>query len=148
MKRISTIALTVLLTAAIAPSAISQEMKSPEVQAFEFRHALFETIGWKMGKMVGAKMQKNKAAFQKEAGDMSFLAGLITEGFELKNNIPEGSAAKSAIWKDWETFEGKAKDFQAETKALAASGDMDSFDPRDFGRKTCGGCHKDFKERN
>ena len=150
MKCISMISLTLVLSALLLPNMLSAQMddRTPEEKAYEFRDSLFNTIGWKMGKLVGAKMQGDKAAFQKEAADMAYLSGLIVEGFELKDSIPEGSLAKPEIWSDWDTFVEKANDLQTSAQDLADSGDMGAFDPMKFGRGNCGVCHKDFKERD
>tara|TARA_B100000949_G_scaffold212156_1_gene206151 strand:- start:39 stop:380 length:342 start_codon:yes stop_codon:yes gene_type:complete len=70
--------------------------------------------------------------------------------------FPKGSdfgdtKAKPAIWKNWSKFETASKAFVRESATLAKvaeSGDMKAFakQVRATG-KTCGGCHKHFKER-
>ena len=70
--------------------------------------------------------------------------------------FPKGSdfgdtKAKPAIWKNWSKFEVATKAFVRESATLAKvaeSGDMKAFakQVRATG-KTCGGCHKHFKER-
>ena len=70
--------------------------------------------------------------------------------------FPKGSdfgdtKAKPSIWKNWSKFETVSKDFVRESAKLvkvAESGDMKAFakQVRATG-KTCGGCHKHFKER-
>ena len=70
--------------------------------------------------------------------------------------FPKGSdsgetKAKTSIWKNWSKFETVSKAFVRESTKLvkvAESGDMKAFakQVRATG-KTCGGCHKHFKER-
>ena len=70
--------------------------------------------------------------------------------------FPKGSdfgdtKAKLSIWKNWSKFETVSKAFVRESAKLvkvAESGDMKAFakQVRAIG-KTCGGCHKHFKER-
>ena len=70
--------------------------------------------------------------------------------------FPKGSdigdtKAKPSIWKNWSKFETVSKAFVSESAKLvkvAESGDMKSFakQVRVTG-KTCGGCHRHFKER-
>ena len=70
--------------------------------------------------------------------------------------FPKGSdsgdtKAKTLIWKNWSKFETVSKAFVRESAKLvkvAESGDMKAFakQVRATG-KTCGGCHKHFKER-
>ena len=70
--------------------------------------------------------------------------------------FPKGSdfvdtKAKPSIWKNWAKFETVSKDFVRESAKLvkvAESGDMKAFakQVQAIG-KTCGGCHKHFKER-
>ena len=70
--------------------------------------------------------------------------------------FPKGSdsgdtKAKTSIWKNWSKFETVSKAFVRESAKLVKvgeSGDMKAFakQVRAIG-KTCGGCHKHFKER-
>ena len=70
--------------------------------------------------------------------------------------FPKGSdlgdtKAKPSIWKNWSKFEAATKDFVRESAKLvkvAESGDIKTFvkQVRVTG-KTCGGCHKHFRER-
>ena len=59
--------------------------------------------------------------------------------------------AKSAIWENWSKFESAVKAFERESAKLvkvAESGDIKDFakQVRATG-KACGGCHKNFRER-
>lgn len=121
---------------------------SPEEKAVEFRHSVFHTLEWKMGKLVGAKMSGDQTAFAKHATDMAYIAGLIPEGF-VANSLIKGSKAKPAVWENPEEFLAAAQNLQTKATELAAADyDMASFDPRKFGGDTCGGCHRKFKERD
>lgn len=150
MKKIVTTAISTILVTLLTIGIVwaqKVDNRTPEQKAHEFRDGLFHTIEWKMGQMVGAKMRKDKAAFQKHAADMAYLAGMIPEGFALKNSLPEGTRAKPEIWQDWDTFTEKAGKFKKAAQALASSGDIDGFDPKKFGGGNCGACHKDFKTK-
>ena len=144
-KPFLSILIALTLTSGIA---YAQDTRTPEEKEYVFRDSLFRVIEWKMGNLVGAKMKNDPAAFKKHASDMAYLAGLITEGFQIKGNMFEGTRALPAVWEDFGTFEERADRFQKAAQALASSGDMEGFDPRKFGRTNCGGCHKDFKKRD
>jgi cytochrome c556 len=149
MKSSKTLWLTLILSLFVSTQAFAQDKKpTPEERAYEFRHALFETYAWKMGQLVGAKMKKDAAGFNKHATDLQNLASMLEEGFLIKNNIPEGSSAKPEIWEDFAKFEEKADNFRAAVSGLTKDGAMESFNPRDFGSKNCGGCHRDYKVKD
>jgi len=139
-----------LLSAAVLASSMvmAQPQQSPEEAAVEYRQGVFETLKWKMGQLVGAKMKGDQATFQKHATDMQYLSGLIPEGF-IPNSLVEGSKARPAVWEDMADFKERAQRLTTMAGELAADGyDMAEFDPRNFGRTACGGCHKDYKERD
>lgn len=148
MKKMSIVLLTSLLTLCGATAALAQDTRTPEEKSYQFRAGLFKTIEWKFSQMIGAKFASDEAAFKKHAGDLAYLAGLITEGFELKDSLPEGTKAKKEIWEDWDDFVEKAGDFQKNAQALADSGDFASFDFKKFGSGNCGACHRNYKERD
>ena len=59
--------------------------------------------------------------------------------------------AKPVIWENWSKFESAVKAFVSESSKLgkvAESGDMKAL-AKQFRAtgKTCGGCHKNFRER-
>jgi len=70
---------------------------------------------------------------------------LIEEGFQIENSLPEGTKAKPEIWEDYETFQSKAQALTDLATSFTEAGTMSDFDPRQFGSKTCGSCHRDFK---
>jgi cytochrome c556 len=123
------------------------DTRTAEEKEYVYRDGLFNTIDFKRGKMIEAKMQGNQSAFKKNAADIATLAGLITDGFQIKGNIYENSLALPAIWEDFDNFTDKAANLQNTAQALANSGDMDALDPRKFGSGTCGACHRDHKKR-
>ncbi len=148
MKHFSKIALTSMVTLSlIGGIAQAQDTPSPEEQEFVFRDSLFRVISYKASQLPAAKAQGDQAAFQEAAADIAYLAEMIPDGFQIDNNIPEGSLALPAIWEDFGNFTEKAQDLQNAAQALADSGDMDSYDPRTFGGGNCGGCHRDHKAR-
>ena len=125
----------------------SKEQPTPEERAYEFRHGLFETFSWKLGQLYSAQAKEDAAAFNKHAKDLAYLSGMLEEGFQLKNSLPEGSRAKAEIWENYDVFQEKAADLGKAAAALTEEGAMKSFDVRDFGSKSCGGCHRDFREK-
>jgi len=135
--------------AVITSVAVAQPpQKSPEEQAYEYRHSLFEVLGWKSGQLGEAQAAGDKAAFQKHASDMAYLGGLITEGF-IPDSIVDGSHAKPEIWENWDDFVAAAEDFQSLASELASPDyDMASFDARGFGGEACGSCHREYKARD
>jgi cytochrome c556 len=137
-----------LLIFAQSQAYSADKRPTPEEMAYKFRHSLFETFGWKMGQLVGAKMKNDAAGFNKHATDLQNLTSMLEEGFQIKNNIPKGSHAKAEIWQDFAKFEEKADTLRAAVAGLTKEGAMDSFNPKDFGSKNCGGCHRDFKEKD
>ena len=122
-----------------------EKQPTPEERAYAFRTGLFQTFAWKYGQLVGAKKQDNEAAFNKHASDLEYLATMLEEGFQIKNSLPEGTAAKPEIWKDYDTFKKKAEGLKSAANGLTQPGAMADFDPRDFGSKACGSCHRDFR---
>jgi len=128
--------------------AQQRDTRTPEQKTHDFRTGLLQSISWKATQVANAKESGDRSAFQKHASDLAYLASMITEGFELKNSMPEGSAAKKEIWEDWELFLEKAHILQNATKEIASADyDMGSYDARDFGSTICGGCHREFRER-
>lgn len=121
---------------------------TPEERAYKFRTSLFQTFAWKLGRMAGAKGQNDEAAFIGHAKDLVYLSGLIEEGFAIKDSMPEGSKAKAEIWQDYAEFQDKASNMTKLATDLTQTGAMDSFNPRDFGSKACGSCHRDFKVKD
>ena len=136
-------ALTVSLL--LVSPVYSQDQPTPEERAYEFRHGLFETFGWKLGQLAGAKAKGDETAFVKHANDLAFLSTLLEEGFQIENSLPEGTRAKPEIWQDYATFKEKAQTLNEAATALTESGAMKGFDIQDFGSKICGGCHKKFR---
>ncbi|MGK0376148.1 MAG: cytochrome c556 [Arenicella sp.] len=139
---------SVLFTIAIALAAgpaLAQKKPTPEERAYKFRTSLFQTFAWKLGQMAGAKGANDEIAFSQHATDLAQLSTLIDEGFQIENSLPEGTKAKPEIWQNYEKFQKKAQDLTDAALSFSEAGSMASFDPREFGSKTCGGCHRDFK---
>lgn len=145
MKTLFRSVLLMITITFVSGTAIAQKKPTPEERAYKFRTSLFETISWKLGQMAGAKGQDDATAFAKHAADLVQLSSLIEEGFEIENSLPEGSRAKAEIWQDYEKFQSKAQALTDLASSFTLDGAMAGFDPRKFGSKTCGGCHRDFK---
>jgi Cytochrome c556 len=142
----STLATVLVLILFATGQAYSQEdQPTPEERAYKFRTSLFQTFGWKFGQLIGAKAQDDEAAFIKNAKDLEYLAGMLEEGFQIKDSLPEGTTAKANIWEDFETFSEKAQTLRAGVNALTQDGAMADFNPKEFGSKTCGNCHREFR---
>lgn len=118
---------------------------TPEERAYKFRTSLFQTFAWKLGQMAQSKGQDNEDAFVQHAKDLVYLSSMIEEGFKIENSLPEGTKAKPEIWEDYAKFQEKAANMTDITKGFTQAGAMGDFDPRDFGSKACGSCHRDFK---
>lgn len=144
-RTIAFISTSALLTSALVVGAANAQQPSPEERAYKFRTSLFQTFAWKLGQMAGSKGQDDEAAFIKHAKDLSYLSGLIEEGFTIENSLPEGSKAKPEIWQDYAKFQEKAANMTEITNGFTKAGAMADFNPREFGSKTCGSCHRDFK---
>lgn len=139
---------SLLITTAFALTTsptLAQKQPTPEERAYKFRTSLFQTFAWKLGQMAGAKGNSNEADFIKHAKDLAQLSSLLEEGFQIENSLPEGTKAKPEIWQDYEKFQSSAQSLGDAAMGLAEAGAMADFDPRDFGSKNCGGCHRDFK---
>lgn len=142
-RLITTLICTLLLVAPVQ----AQNQPTPEERAYDFRHGLFETFSWKLGQLYGAQAKDDAAAFKKHADDLSYLSSMLEEGFQIDNSMPAGSRAKAEIWQDYASFADKAKTLQKAAAALTQDGAMKDFNVRDFGSKNCGGCHRDFREK-
>ena len=129
----------------ITSATTSAQQLSPEERAYKFRTSLFQTFAWKLGQMAQAKGQNNEAAFIKSAKDLAYLSGLIEEGFEIEDSLPEGTEAKPEIWEDYAKFQDRAANLTTLATNAATAGAMSDFNPRDFGSKACGSCHRDFR---
>lgn len=127
--------------------AQQRDTRSAEEKEFEFRDSLFRVIRHKATQLPTAKANGDQAAFKKAAADIAYLAGMITEGFQIENNVLENSLALPAIWEDFDDFTERAATLKNAAQALADSGDMDSYDQRGFGGENCGGCHRNYKKR-
>jgi len=121
---------------------------SPEQRAYKFRTSLFQTFAWKLGQMAEAKAKDDEALFVQQAKDLAYLSTMIEEGFKIEGSLPEGTNAKPAIWEDFEEFQGKASNMTELTEGFTKAGAMADFDPRAFGSKACGACHRDFKVKD
>ena len=130
---------------AMTPSLAQEKPPTPEERAYKFRTSLFQTFSFKFGQLIGSKAQGDAPGFKKHATDLQYLTTMLEEGFQIKNSLPEGTEAKPNIWDDFSEFEKKAGILRSAVAELVAEDAMASFDPRDFGSKNCGGCHREFR---
>lgn len=141
-----------LLTGAVALTMAAglvhaQGQVSPEEAEYVYRDSLFRVIAFKSSQLASTKAAGDQAAFQETAEEIAYLSEMITDGFQINGNIPENSLALPSIWEDFEDFGEKAMVLRDAAQALVDSGDMDDYDPRQFGGTNCGGCHRDYKQR-
>jgi cytochrome c556 len=139
------ILVTAVIGVLVSGNVQSADQPTPEERAYKFRTSLFQTFSWKFGNLVGAKKGGDEVAFAKHAGDLTHLSTLLEEGFQIENSLPEGTAAKPEIWEDYDKFKDRAANLNKMATALTEAGAMAGFDPRDFGSKACGSCHRDFR---
>lgn len=151
MKKGLVVAITSALIFSVLASVVyaqGRDTRTAEEKEYVFRDSLFNVIAHKAAQLPAAKASGDQAAFKKAAADIAYLAGMITEGFQIENNTFEGSLALPAIWEDFDDFSERADVLRDAAQALADSGDMESYTPRGFGGETCGGCHRNYKQRN
>ncbi len=142
---IAALALSFTVLASSSLALAQDKTPTPEERAYKFRTSLFQTFGFKFGRLIAAKAQDDAAMFTKQASDLQFLTTMIEEGFEIENSLPEGTEAKPNIWEDFDEFKAKSDTLRTAVAGLTEEGAMASFDPRDFGSKNCGGCHREFR---
>lgn len=145
MKHVSNLLVIFAILTFASGQALAKDEPTPEERAYKFRTSLFQTFGWKYGQLIAAKQREDEAGFIKHADDLVYLSTLLEEGFQIENSLPEGTRAKPEIWQDYEKFQEKAKNLRSVAKTLTQTGAMANFNPRDFGSKACGTCHRDFR---
>ncbi|RBP51197.1 c-type cytochrome [Arenicella xantha] len=137
------------LTLSFSSIGFAQDKQpTPEERAYKFRTSLFQTFAWKLGQLAQAKGRDDQPAFSQHAKDLAYLSTLIEEGFAIDNSIPEGSSAKAEIWEDFADFKDKASNLTTLSQGLTDADAMAGFDPRDFGSKACGTCHREYKVKD
>ena len=135
-------------------SAVSATEGHGSQQALDFRSANMIIYKWymgPMGRMAKGEMPYDQALFQKNAEALATATRLdLLAGFP-KGSLDEDSEAKPEIWDNWSEFEEKFNTLQMESEKLAgvaAKGDrsatLSQF--KNTG-KTCGGCHKKYREK-
>ena len=144
-KVLPRILVTAVIGVFVSGQVQSADEPTPEERAYKFRTSLFQTFSWKYGNLIGAKQRGDETAFIKHAGDLVHLTTLLEEGFQIENSLPEGTAAKPEIWEDFDKFKDRAANLNKMVTSLTEAGAMADFDPRDFGSKACGSCHRKFR---
>ena len=123
-----------------------------EEQAEIYRNAVFEAINYQYGVLNGmsrGQIEEDDARFAKAANDMNALAGMVMEGFVIGSPEYPGLTT-DAVWEDSEEFFELVVDFQEKAAALAAVADQGvsaTQDEVNTLRQTCGGCHRNYRER-
>ena len=149
MKRMEiTSASVVLLSLLFFGSSVSADSEG----LIKYRKNVMKSTRSHMGAI--ADILKNRLPLQAHFADHA--KSIYQNSKMTLSMFPKGSdfgdtKAKPSIWKNWSKFETASKAFVHESAKLvkvAESGDMKAFakQVRATG-KTCGGCHKHFKER-
>lgn len=117
----------------------------------KYRQAVMKGISGHAGAI--AQIAKGKVshadALQGHAHALMELSKLVPAAF--KNQTSGKSRAKEEIWSDRSGFEGKAKDFERESLAVAeaAKAGPDAVKSALGGLfDTCKGCHKNYREKD
>lgn len=148
---------TVLKTAVLTSFAVSLSVQAgafntPE-KTIDYRQAAFTMIATNFGEMadmIKGKQTWDAEIFQKRATAFAQLAKMPQEAFELTGTDGENSKAKAKIWQDWDGFNAKFAQFEADAdklaKVAAAGGDKRSVMAA-FGLagKNCKSCHDVYK---
>ena len=149
MKRMKiTSASVVLLSLLFFGSSVSADSEG----LIKYRKNVMKSTRSHMGAI--ADILKNRLPLQAHFADHA--KSIYQNSKMTLSMFPKGSdlgdtKAKPSIWKNWSKFEAATKDFVRESAKLvkfAESGDIKTFvkQVRAAG-KTCGGCHKHFRER-
>ena len=149
MKRMKiTSASVVLLLLLFFGSSVSADSEG----LIKYRKNVMKSTRSHMGAI--ADILKNRLPLQAHFADHA--KSIYQNSKMTLSMFPKGSdlgdtKAKPSIWKNWSKFEAATKDFVRESAKLvkvAESGDIKTFvqQVRATG-KTCGGCHRHFRER-
>ena len=149
MKRMKiTSASVVLLSLLFFGSSVSADSEG----LIKYRKNVMKSTRSHMGAI--ADILKNRLPLQEHFADHA--KSIYQNSKMTLSMFPKGSdlgdtKAKPSIWKNWSKFEAATKDFVRESAKLvkvAESGDIKTFvqQVRATG-KTCGGCHRHFRER-
>jgi len=149
MKRLKiTSASVVLLSLLFFGSSVSADSEG----LIKYRKNVMKSTRSHMGAI--ADILKNRLPLQEHFADHA--KSIYQNSKMTLSMFPKGSGlgdtkAKPSIWKNWSNFEAATKDFVRESAKLvkvAESGDIKTFvqQVRATG-KTCGGCHRHFRER-
>jgi len=124
---------------------------TPEEDAIERRHAIFELVAFNtsiMGGMVREKTPFDAAEFKKRALNVAFIAQGLDEHWPAGSD-KGGTDALPAIWENEADFRSKLKSFQTQANQLyrtSKSGTLETLKP-EFGLliEQCKGCHDKYK---
>jgi cytochrome c556 len=148
MKKILMVVLSFVTLFSMNMSMAHAQKETLEEKSVAFRQGVFQSLSWKMGQLGMAQAAGEAQAFKKHAADLAYLTSLITEGF-IPNSLVGESHAMPSVWDDAAGFVEAAQKMRAMANEIASEDyDMTTFDARRFGREGCGGCHKNFKERD
>lgn len=153
MKRVSTAALSLFIAGAVALPVLADGHLDKAIKA---RKAQMTLLSWNLGKL-GA-MAKGEAEYNAEvataaANSLVAVATVNTDGFWPAGTdstaMPDKTRAKKAAWDTYPDVANKHKDMVAATQNLAAAAGngLDALkEAVGATGKTCGGCHKPFRE--
>lgn len=141
-----------------APAAAAVDTETPEYAAMEYRQGLMHVIAFKAGQvrgMASGDIPVDEAVFVKAATDLAAATRMLNEAFVAGSDsvsIP-GSNALPDIWSDWDAFQGRVRDVQTVTAAVASQAQSGGFQAAqataadDIG-PACGGCHRPYRQRD
>ena len=136
----------------IASVGIVSAQVKPD-RAIKYRQSVMTMVGWNagpMGAMMKGKMKFDTAVFAKNAGRISMLLPMATEGF-VKGSDMGKTRAKPEIWSDMAGFKQelqKAVDAANKLASVAKGGD-EAATKEQFKAlgQACGSCHKKFRKK-
>ncbi len=121
-------------------------------EAAEYRHSVFNVIGWNFGPMaamVKGEVPYDAEEFSRRADRVAAMSQMALEGFPEGSDRPDDEA-KPAIWREWSDFEKKMENFTAAASRLAqtsTSGDWGQVRKTFIGvADTCKACHDKYRE--
>ena len=138
---------------ALAVSALAFAHGKPD-DAIDYRMGLMSVIGWNfgsLGAMVKGKAPFDAADFAKHANRVASLSDQIVEGFP-KGSDQGHTGAKPEIWRSWDDFQSKARDFETQATLLAevAKANDEAKDKEQFKKvaEACKACHEKYKKKD
>ncbi len=143
----------IMLVSAMSITAVTAHSMSTGNETVDKRMGLMKELGSNMKAIAG--VAKGEAAYSpalnENAKRINEIAKMMTDLFPEGSDLESGKdRAKPEIWSKRAEFEAAAMDFEKASAALVAA--VSSGDQGEIGAalggtgKTCGGCHKPFRE--